>query len=158
MPDSASHPKWLGRTDWENIATFDLEAASAALNSLLELGHAIVPIYDLTTDAITGTTIIETKAQIVVAEGLFGVAIAERLAEEGRSATLLLLQHNAAAVAAQRVRRDLTERRLSAWLSVARSLRLLAREPVYRRAAKHAGARRVGRSELLDILQRHCSA
>lgn len=146
-------PTWAGRVDWEAVETYDLSAAIAAVLALCSEGTADLPEYDLSTDRPTGRTRRVTRlGDSAIAEGIFGADVARGLRSSGLEVDLYLLKYQPLALVAQRVRRDLAEKRLPPWFALARSARLLKGGRGYRKRALRAGARPIHRKDLESIL------
>jgi uridine kinase len=137
-------PKWLGRTDWETIRSFNLDAAVSAVVSLAAGNSVDVPIYDHYQNAAVGSTLIAPSGNLV-AEGVYAPAVYDRVVREGVSAALLLVDVPAEAAFKARMKRDIGERHMNVVWAIVRSARLFVRHGRYRTAAVARGAELIDR-------------
>lgn len=143
--DRPDLPKWLGRTDWDTIRSFDLDAAVSAVVSLAAGASVDVPVYDHHRNSAAGSTT-GTAGGPVVAEGIHAPAVYERVLREGVEAVLLLLDVAGQKVFIARVRRDVNQHHMNPIWATVRSARLLFRHRPYRRGAVALGAELVDRA------------
>jgi uridine kinase len=109
-PDLPMSP--LGLVDWDDVRSWDLDAAVAALDQLCRTGTADVPLYDISTSSITGHHLLELAgAPIVVAEGIFAAHAIAALRERGLLAQAWSVHHRPWVTFFRRLTRDLAERR-----------------------------------------------
>ena len=102
----------LGLVDWDDVRSWDLDAALAAMERLCLTGRAEVPLYDISTSSITGHHVIELGgAPIVVAEGIFAAHAVAPLRERGFLARAWSVHHRPWVTFGRRLARDLAERR-----------------------------------------------
>lgn len=82
-----------GMVDWEDPASWDVDAAVKALSELCRTGRVEVPTYSIAEDRAVGTRAIELgDAPAVVAEGIFAAEVVERCRAEGLLADAVLLR------------------------------------------------------------------
>ncbi|MGD9483471.1 ATP-binding protein [Streptomyces sp. TRM70308] len=131
-----------GGTDWDAPASWDAEAAVAAVRELCAAGRATVPVYDIGASARTATAHLALDgARLFVAEGIFAAEIAARCRELGLLADALCLRGRPSATFRRRLLRDVRESRKPLPVLLARGWRLMRAEPGI--VAQHAalGAR-----------------
>ncbi len=110
--DDPLMPMVGGHVDWEDPASWDADAAVAALGELCRTGRAEIPVYDISSDARVGSRPVELgDAPIVVAEGIFAAEVVGRLEDEGLLADALLLRSPSVVTFWRRLVRDLREGR-----------------------------------------------
>jgi uridine kinase len=81
-------PKWLGRTDWETIKSYDLDGALSAVFALLDGDCVAVPISDHHRNGRVGSRVL-TAHGAFVAEGVYAPETYEAVAAAGLPAVLL---------------------------------------------------------------------
>lgn len=109
-PDLPMSP--LGLVDWDDVRSWDLDAAVAAMERLCHTGSADVPLYDISTSSVTGHHVVELDgAQVVVAEGIFAAHAVAPLRERGLLAQAWSVHHRPWVTFLRRLARDLAERR-----------------------------------------------
>ena len=102
----------LGLVDWDDVRSWDLEAAVAAMEELCRTGSAAVPLYDISSSSITGRHVVELDgAPIVVAEGIFAAHAVTPLRERELLAQAWSVHHRPWVTFVRRLTRDLAERR-----------------------------------------------
>lgn len=89
--DHPSLPRWLRRTDWETVDSYDLEGAVAAVLGLASGRAMKVPIYDHHDNARVDSTTLNGSATFV-AEGVHAPEVYEAVRETGVPARLLHIQ------------------------------------------------------------------
>jgi len=110
--DDPGMPVAGGHVDWEDPASWDADAAVAALTHLCRTGRAEVPLYSIADDARVGSRPIELgSSPVVVAEGIFAAEVVGLLAAEGLLADALLLRSPALVTFWRRLLRDHREGR-----------------------------------------------
>jgi len=142
--DKPGLPKWLGRTDWEAVASYDVDRAVITVMELARNLSVEVPLYDHALDATTGTTRIG-PTEGFVAEGVYAPLVFERLRIEGIDARLLLLTVPNRTAFCARLARDIGQRDMNPLWAVLRSARLACRHRRYIKAALQLGAEPVDR-------------
>lgn len=102
----------LGLVDWDDVRSWDLDAAVAAMERLCLTGSADVPLYDIATSSVTGHHLISLDgAPVVVAEGIFAAHAVAPLRERGLLAHAWSVHHRPWVTFVRRLTRDLAERR-----------------------------------------------
>ena len=109
-PDLPMSP--LGLVDWDDVRSWDLDAALAAAEELCTGGSTRVPDYDISTSSVVGHRTLELGGSpVVVAEGIFAAHTIAGLRERGLLADAWCVHHRPWVVFARRLARDLAERR-----------------------------------------------
>ena len=65
----------LGIPDWDDVGTWNIDAAMSAIEELCRTGRTTVPIYDISVSRATGTREVVLTGDRFIAEGLFAAAI-----------------------------------------------------------------------------------
>ena len=142
--DHPGLPRRHGMVDWDDPASWDGVAATAALVELVTTGATTIPVYDIPSNSRTGSRQIELgDARIVVAEGIFAIDIAEACRAEGILADAIYLSRPRLKTFAFRLARDLDEARKPAINLIRRGLALTLAEPAMHRELEAKGARRM---------------
>jgi uridine kinase len=116
-------------TDWDDPASWDADAAVAAIVDLCRGGRTEVPVYDLSLSARTGTETVDIgRAPLFIAEGIFAAEIVTRCSELGVLADALCLNRGAVTTFRRRFLRDLKEGRKSVPFLLRRGWRLMRAE------------------------------
>lgn len=109
-PDMPRTPD--GVIDWEDPASWDADAAVAALRTLCEGEAVVVPTYSFADDGAVGHhEIRRERSPIVVAEGIFAADAIAPLEAAGLLADALLLRERRVVTFLRRLVRDLREGR-----------------------------------------------
>jgi uridine kinase len=137
-------PRWLGRTDWETIDSYDIDRAVSAVISLASGVSVDVPIYDHSRNVASGFSRL-TSTGTLIAEGVYAPAVFERLSNEGIEAKLLLIRVSATTAFVTRLRRDIGQRHMNPVWAVIRSARLAFRHRRYIQTVLRLGAEDVDR-------------
>jgi uridine kinase len=145
LNDQPELPKWLGRTDWETLESYDLDAAASAVVALAGGAEVAVPIYDHHGNARVGSNTVSSAGPFV-AEGVYAPEVFERTSRAGIPAVLMLVDVPARAAFFARLRRDVGERHMNPVWALVRSTRLALRHSGYRRSAVGSGAELEGRA------------
>lgn len=127
----------LGIIDWDDPATWDADAAVAAIEQLCATGEADVPVYDIAQSRAVGHRTVRTDGRPFIAEGLFADEIVDRCRDAGILAHAICLQRPRAVTFGLRLARDLREGRKSPGVLLRRGWRLMRDEP---RVVAHAVA------------------
>jgi uridine kinase len=123
-------PHRFGIVDWDDVASWDADAAMAALLRLCAEGSADVPVYDIPTSRRTGSTVLDLGDEpVVVAEGIFAAHLVERCRDAGILAAAVCLRLPAGVTFWRRLARDLGEARKPPLTLVRRGLALMREEP-----------------------------
>lgn len=102
----------LGLPDWDDVRSWHLDAATAALEELCTTGSADVPVYDISRSRITGHHLVELDGQpVVVAEGIFAAHTVAGLRDRDLLAGAWCIRNRPWLTFARRLTRDLLERR-----------------------------------------------
>ena len=102
----------LGLVDWDDVRSWDLQAALTAAEELCVQGSTRVPTYDISTSSVVGHRTLELGgAPLVVAEGIFAAHAIEGLRRRDLLAGAWAVHHRPWVVFARRLARDLAERR-----------------------------------------------
>jgi uridine kinase len=139
-----------GRVDWDHPASWDADAAVAAIGALCERGRATVPVYDISASARAGEDALDLEgARLFVAEGIFAAEVAGRCRELGVLADALCLRGRPSTTFRRRLARDVREGRKSLPVLVRRGWALMRAEGAI--VARHValGAHACGREEAL---------
>ncbi|GAA4717589.1 hypothetical protein GCM10023216_02050 [Isoptericola chiayiensis] len=128
--DHPGMPHRYGIVDWDDPASWDADAALAALRTLVTTGRAEVPVYDIPTSRRTGSTVVETGgAPLVLAEGVFAAELVDRCGTEGILADAIVLVRPRIVTFWFRLLRDVAEARKPLPTLVRRGVGLMRDEP-----------------------------
>lgn len=112
--DPALPMSHLGLPDWDDVGSWDRDAALAAVQGLCRHGAATVPVYDISASARAGSHDVRVgTAPIVVVEGIFAAHIVQPLAECGLLAAAWCISGRPWVTFTRRFVRDVAERRKS---------------------------------------------
>lgn len=140
--------------DWDDVGSWDAEAALAALVSLCHTGVAEVPVYDIATSRRTGSRTIELgDAPAFVAEGLFAADLVSACRAAGLEMDALYLDRPRLQTLVLRFIRDVSEHRKPLPVLLRRGLALFRVEPALRAHALSRGCRPVGFSQALAVVR-----
>jgi uridine kinase len=137
-------PKWFGRTDWESIETYDLDAAASSVLALAKGCDVEIPHYDHSANASFSSRTTRSAGPFV-AEGVYAPDVYTRAVEAGIQAALLLIDVSPFTAFVSRIRRDIREHRMSSGWAIVRSARLALRHRRYRSTVMALGATARGR-------------
>jgi uridine kinase len=142
--DPALPTRELGGTtlvDWDDPASWNADAAVAALEDLTGTGVAEVPVYDIARSAAAGTARVELDPEaLVVAEGIFAAEIVADLRERGLLHSAWCVRHRRWVTFVCRLVRDLAERRKPPLVLLRRGLALARAEPAIVARMERLGA------------------
>jgi uridine kinase len=129
--DDPALPHRFGIVDWDHPASWDADAAVAAIERLcLGGGAADVPVYDIPSSLRTGTVRLDLAgAPVFVAEGIFAAELVAGCAALGVLADAICLRLHPAVTFGRRLLRDLAESRKPPLTLVRRGLALARAEP-----------------------------
>jgi uridine kinase len=128
--DDPALPLRHGMVDWDDPASWDRDAALAALDELCTTGRAEVPVYDIPSSRRTGRVKLDLQGSpIVVAEGIFAAELARACQAGGLLGAAICLPSQPAVTFTRRLARDLAEQRKPPLTLVRRGLRLARHEP-----------------------------
>ncbi|CAN5732290.1 uridine kinase [soil metagenome] len=137
-----------GLVDWEDPASWDGDAAVAALDELCRADRVLVPTYAFGEDRVVGSRSIEREGSpIVVAEGIFAAELVERLRSCGLLADALLIHEDRWLTFGRRLVRDLREGRKAPWYLVRQGWAKTRSEPAVVAHQRERGARPVSKPE-----------
>ncbi|NBM18744.1 ATP-binding protein [Streptomyces sp. GC420] len=142
-----------GDIDWDSPASWDADAAVAAIVELCRTGRTTVPVYSIASSAREGAEVLDIgRTPLFVAEGVFAADIVARCRELGVLADALCLRGRPFTTFRRRLVRDLREGRKSVPFLLRRGWRLMRAEPGI--VARHVGlgAHACGREEALSRL------
>jgi uridine kinase len=104
----------LGLPDWDDVGSWDQEAALAAVRALCREGEVEVPVYDISASARVGSRRVRVgSAPVVVVEGIFAAHIVAPLAEQDLLAGAWCISGRPWVTFGRRFVRDVSERRKS---------------------------------------------
>ncbi|MDK1472694.1 ATP-binding protein [Streptomyces sp. 549] len=139
-----------GATDWDAPASWDADAAVAAVHRLCTTGRTPVPVYDISASARTGESeVVLDSTGLFVAEGIFAADIVGRCRELGLLADALCLRGRPSTTFRRRLLRDVREGRKSLPVLVRRGWRLMRAEPGIVRRHTDLGAYACRKDEAL---------
>ncbi|KHL14553.1 uridine kinase [Mumia flava] len=126
--------------DWDDVASWDHDAACDALERLCRSGTSDVPVYDIAASRRTGSQRLALGgAPLVVAEGLFAPDVVAELAERGLLAQAFCVRHQRMVTFVLRLVRDLREKRKPLGVLLRRGWALMRAEPAVVAAAVDRG-------------------
>lgn len=138
--DHPGMPRTLGITDWDDVGSWDLDGAIAALKLLVSSGMANVPTYDISRSLRTGWHTVDAHASgVIIAEGIFAPEACVAAREAGLPVEAIWLERRRVGNFSRRLARDLRERRKPPTILVRRGLALYRKEPRLRAQAMAAG-------------------
>ena len=142
--DPALPTRELGATtvvDWDHPASWDANAAVAALEELIKTGSVEVPVYDIARSKATGTARVHLDSDaLVVAEGIFAAEIVAQLRAGGLLHSAWCVRHRRWVTFVRRLVRDLAERRKPPLMLLRRGLALRRAEPAIVERMERLGA------------------
>jgi uridine kinase len=116
--------------DWDDPASWHLDEAVAAIESLCRDGRAEVPVYDLARDGRTGVRTLELgDAAYFVAEGIFAQEVVQECRKRGLLADAVCVRNHRGVTFWRRLTRDLRERRKHPLVLLHRGVLLLRADP-----------------------------
>ncbi|MCK1817760.1 ATP-binding protein [Streptomyces carpaticus] len=135
-------------TDWDDPASWNADAALAAVRLLCGEGAAPVPVYDISSSSITGAGRLELGgAPLFVAEGIFAAEISAACRREGLAADTLCLRNRPLTTFRRRLVRDVRESRKSLAFLLRRGWKLMRAERGIVARHEALGAHACGRDE-----------
>lgn len=139
--------------DWDSPASWDADAAVAAITELCATGRTEIPVYDLASSSRTGRETFDiARTPLFVAEGIFAAEIVRRCQELGFLADALCLRGRPSTTFRRRLARDLREGRKSVPFLLRRGWRLMRAERGIVARQTGLGAHPCGRDEALGRL------
>ncbi|WP_425955171.1 uridine kinase family protein [Xylanimonas sp. McL0601] len=128
--DHPDLPQRFGIVDWDDPRSWDAAGAMDALRALATTGRAEIPVYDIPSNARTGSTLVETGgASVLMAEGIFAAQLVAACRSEGILADAICLRQPAWMTFWFRLLRDVAEARKPLPTLVRRGWALLRAEP-----------------------------
>jgi len=122
--------------DWDDVGTWEIDTALAALRQLSETGRTIIPVYDIKANGPTGTQEIDIgQASAFIAEGIFAQALAEPCRESGLPVITIWLDRSRWGNWWRRFNRDIRQKRKPIGFLWRRGIWLCQAEPALRQAA-----------------------
>lgn len=147
-------PHRRGVVDWDNVATWDADAALAVITQLCVIGVAEVPVYDIPSNRRVGTSSLALgEACAFVAEGLFAPAMVPLCRAAGLPLEALFLERSRAVTLLFRFVRDVSEHRKPLGILARRGLALWRQQPRVRAHALALGCRPVSAGQVLSIVR-----
>lgn len=135
-----SLPHVHGYIDWDDVATWHMDDAIAALRTLVGTGTVEVPTYDISQSRTIGThAVTHDASRPLIAEGIFSVDLVEPARAAGLDVLPIWLDRPRAVTFSLRLRRDLAQHRKSVPVLLRRGIALSHAEPALRRRALQAG-------------------
>lgn len=156
----ADHPGHVltdyGIIDWDDVASWNADAAVAALRTLIATGEVETPEYSISESRRIGSQTVKLgDCDCIVAEGVFAIELLPHLRSAGIPATPIYLDRPGWLVFALRLRRDLAGKRKPPRVLLRRGWALWRAQPALRRRAVAAGFRPLPmRSALAAIASR----
>jgi uridine kinase len=152
-PSLPRHPT-LHIVDWDDPASWDAEAALAAIATLCRDGRVDVPVYDIAQDRRVGTRPLDVAgAPAFVATGIFAAELVSPVRELGLLADAVVVRRSRHKNFLRRLRRDLAEHRKPPWTLVRRGLSLMRTEPAVVARQVSLGCRPCNRERTLAALR-----
>jgi uridine kinase len=152
-PSLPRHPT-LHIVDWDDPASWDAEAALAAIATICRDGRADVPIYDIAQDGRVGTRPFEVGGSpAFVGTGIFAAELVGPLRERELLADAVVVRRSRHKNFLRRLRRDLAEHRKPPWTLVRRGLALMRAEPAVVARQVSLGCRPCDREGTLAALR-----
>ncbi|RRC95902.1 ATP-binding protein [Schaalia canis] len=117
--------------DWDDVRSWNKEAAIEALIELCTTGQTDTPDYDIPTSSVIGSRHLELDPSetVIVAEGIFAAHCVPALKERGLLADAICIARNPWRNAYFRFIRDIKKNRKSVPVLIRRGLYLTKREP-----------------------------
>lgn len=127
--------------DWDDVRSWNAEAAVEALAELSASGRTTVPDYDISLSEAVGERPFELPAgtTALICEGIFAVDLADACRARGLRVESIWLDRPRWFNFARRLQRDLRQRRKAPGVLVRRGLALVRAEPHLRSAALARG-------------------
>ena len=137
-----------GRVDWEDPASWNLDAAMATLRVLCSEPEVKVPEYSFGENRAVGwKSVHRDGCPIVIAEGIFAAELIAPLRAEGLLADALLVHQGRWVTFLRRLVRDLREGRKSPWYLVRQGWAKTMAEPAVVANLRSLGARPMSKPE-----------
>ena len=141
--------------DWDDVASWNLDAAVAALREISLCGGTTVPSYEISANRAAGTHAFDADGSpAVICEGIFAIDLVAPLRAAGVDVAAIWLDRPRWFNFARRLHRDLRQRRKPPAVLLRRGLVLLGQEPALRRSALAAGFTALGMTAATAEIQR----
>ncbi len=128
--------------DWDDPASWNLEAAVDAIEEVCRSGCVDAPVYDISASARTGHRLLDLRGSAyVVAEGIFAQEVVAECRRRGLLADAICVTQHPLLTFVRRLTRDLREHRKSPAVLVRRGLRLLRTQGIVVAHAQRLGCR-----------------
>ncbi len=128
--DHPNLPHRFGIVDWDDPRSWDAQGALDALCTLSAEGRAEVPVYDIPSNARTGTGLVDSAGSpVVIAEGIFAAHLVSACRDAGILADAICLRRPAIVTFWFRLLRDVAEARKPIPTLIRRGWALLRAEP-----------------------------
>ncbi|WP_175957437.1 uridine kinase [Schaalia sp. Marseille-Q2122] len=129
--------------DWDDVRSWNQEAAITALIELCTTGQTDTPDYDIPTSSVVGTRHLrlDPSEKVIIAEGIFAAHCVPALKEHGLLADAICIARNPWRNAYFRFIRDIKKNRKSVPVLIRRGLYLTQREPAQIREWTALGCR-----------------
>ena len=128
--------------DWDDPASWNLEASVAAIEDLCRTGCVDAPVYDIATSSRTGHRVLDLDgAAYFVAEGIFAQEVVAECRARGLLADAVCVTQHPAVTFVRRLARDLREHRKPPFVLVRRGLHLLRAQRAVVEHARRLGCR-----------------
>lgn len=152
--DSPGLPRTRGLVDWDDVSSWDADAALAAITELCRSGSAEIPVYDIPSSRRAGRRRVELgEARAFLAEGLFAPELVAPCRAAGLRPEALYLDRPRTVTFVLRLIRDLREHRKPPLVLLRRGLALWRAEPAMRTRALNAGCRPVSQRAALAAVR-----
>ena len=144
-----------GRIDWDDVRSWDADAATTALDELLRTGRTVAPVYSIQQNRAVGSHLVDLcGSRVVVAEGIFAPDLLTICRQRGVEVTPVWLDRFRHANFSRRLRRDLAQHRKPPALLLRRGLQLWRQEDAKRSRALELGFRPLGMRQALALVRR----
>lgn len=140
--DDPGLPRVHGMVDWDDAASWDLDAAVRTLDILVRAGRAVTPCYSISGNRAEGTKVVETAGSpAILAEGIFATDMLRPCREAGLEVLPIWLDRGRDANFVRRLNRDLRQHRKRPAVLLRRGLVLREEERRRRSLAVACGFR-----------------
>jgi uridine kinase len=131
--------------DWDGPASWNADAAVAAVEELCRTGRTDAPVYDIALNSRTGHRVLDLDGSAYfVAEGIFAQEIVAECRQRQLLADAVCVTQHPAVTFVRRLIRDLREHRKPPIYLLRRGLHLLAEQRALVARAERAGCRVLG--------------
>lgn len=144
----------LGIVDWDDVRSWDIDGAMAAIVALCRDGSADLPVYDISVSDVVGAQRVSVAGDRFIAEGLFAPDIVAASREAGVLSAAICLTRPRLLVFTLRFARDLREGRKPPTVLLRRGWRLMRDQPRVIAAAVEAGCEPMNPRRAYAVLSR----